>query len=126
MKFLIVDDDIVQASLLKELVDVFECDHVSNGDEAFIQFKRAQHKKSPYDLIFMDLMMPGFDGYMVIDTIRSYENQQELQPCKIIVISGKSLFEGLTPRLRLQCDDYLTKPLDPTKLLHSLENLGLI
>jgi CheY-like chemotaxis protein len=74
----------------------------------------------------MDLMMPGFDGYMVLDAMRKYEAEHRVEASKVIVISGKSIEEGLTPQLQRQCDDYLSKPVDSQRVLSSMEALGII
>lgn len=126
MRVLIVDDDIVQVTLLSELVEIFEADNVSNGDEALVRFRHAHGMKRPYDLVFMDLNMPGFSGYDVVEAMRSEETKLGVKPTRIIVITGKEVEEGLTEQLKQQCDDYLVKPVNSDRILESLENLGLL
>jgi two-component system, chemotaxis family, chemotaxis protein CheY len=126
MRVLIVDDDIVQITLISALVEAFDVDHVSNGDDALQMFRNAHGQSRPYGLIFMDLMMPGFDGYMVVDAIRKLETEKSWQPTKVIVITGKDPKDGLTDQLRQQCQDYLMKPVNADALLQSLEELKLI
>jgi two-component system, chemotaxis family, chemotaxis protein CheY len=126
MRVLIVDDDIVQITLISALVEAFEVDHVSNGDDALQIFRNAHEENRPYELVFMDLMMPGFDGYMVVNAIRQLEKEQDWGMTKVIVITGKSPEEGLTEQLKEQCQDYLVKPVTAEALLGSLEELNLI
>lgn len=126
MRVLIVDDDIVQITLISALVEAFDVDHVSNGDDALQIFKNAQGAGRPYELIFMDLVMPGFDGYMVVNALRQLEKEENWPETKIIIISGKDPEEGLTDQLREQCQGYLTKPVTADSLLESLEELKLI
>ena len=126
MRVLVVDDDPVQVALITQLVEIFEVDHVSSGDEAFELFQHGHREGTPYQLMFMDLMMPGLDGYMLLEAIRSQESQQYLPKLYAIVISGKSVQTGMTEGLNDQCDDYLVKPVDSEMILRSLQNLALL
>jgi two-component system chemotaxis response regulator CheY len=126
MKVLVVDDDPVQVALITELVEIFDVDHVDDGNKALAKFKQAHANGEPYELLFMDLMMPGYDGYMLLEAIREYEKKNNLCRLNSVVISGKKVEDGLTDGLNSQCDDYLVKPVDSDTLLRSLENLGLV
>jgi CheY-like chemotaxis protein len=126
MRVLIVDDDLVQVTLLSELLEIFEGDHVSNGEDALLLFKQAYQSNHFYDLIFMDLMMPGVDGYMLLEAIRDFESKYSMPRTKVIVVSGKSAESGLTDQLNEQCDDYLVKPVSSEIICKSLENLGVL
>jgi len=126
MRVLIVDDDIVQITLISALMEAFEIDHVSHGNDALQIFRNGHDEGRPYGLIFMDLMMPGFDGYMVVSAMRKLEVEKGLPPAKIIIITGKDPKEGLTAQLKEQCQDYLVKPVSSDKLLCSLDQLKLL
>lgn len=126
LKVLVVDDDPVQVTLISELVEIFDVENVHNGDDALRLFKEAHDHKEPYDLMFMDLMMPGFNGYMLLEAIRAYELEHHSSRLRVVVISGKNIEEGLTDRLNEQCDEYLSKPVNSDMILRSLENLRLL
>ena len=71
-------------------------------------------RQSCPDLVLLDLMMPGLDGYETCRTIRA---DQQSRHCKIILISARG---DVTDRLRgyeAGADDYITKPFDDVELL---------
>lgn len=75
MKTLIVEDVTITRKLLEKLLsDYTECDAVKNGDEALQAFKSALSKNSPYDLICLDIMMPGMSGLDVLKKIRKIDS----------------------------------------------------
>jgi DNA-binding response OmpR family regulator len=70
------------------------------------------------DLIILDLMLPGFDGYRVIRTLRG-ENIQT----PILVLTARGEEEDKVKGLRLGADDYVTKPFGAAELLARAEAL---
>lgn len=54
-----------------------------NGKDAF-----EKYQKQKYDFILMDYNMPIMNGYESLKLIRMYERQNNLAPCKIIIVSG--------------------------------------
>lgn len=98
---LAVDDDegivtLVQALLAKEGYAVDCC---SNGQDA-IDAMRAKH----YDLVILDIMMPGIDGFETCRTIRSFSN------VPIIFLSAKDEEVNQVVGLEIGADDYIVKP----------------
>ena len=63
------------------------------------------------DLILLDIMMPGPDGFMVLDSIRKCSN------APIIMVTAKRDMESLQKTLDLGADDYIKKPFLPAELL---------
>lgn len=64
----------------------------------------AAEKLNRYDLIILDIMMPGMDGFAFCEKIR------KLVDCPILFLSAKTLENDITYGLGLGADDYLTKP----------------
>jgi two-component system OmpR family response regulator len=71
-----------------------------------------------YDLILLDLMLPGMSGYRICEEIR---NKQESQP--ILILSARSLSEDRTRGFDVGANQYLTKPFDLDELLARVRNL---
>ena len=77
MKILIVEDDIISRTFLSKFLDQYgECDIVVDGMEALDAYLIAEKEKQPYDLIFLDIMMPKIDGTKVLKAIRDFEKQR--------------------------------------------------
>ena len=63
------------------------------------------------DLILLDIMMPGLNGFMVLDSIRKYSD------VPVIMVTAKRETEALQKALDLGADDYVEKPFRPGELL---------
>ena len=107
-KILIVDDDehiseLISLYLTKEFYDT---KIVYDGEEALRQFRLF----SP-NLILLDLMLPGIDGYQVCREIRQQSN------VPIIMLSAKGEVFDKVLGLELGADDYIIKPFDSKELV---------
>lgn len=107
-KILIVDDDtniseLVSLYLTKEH---FETMSVEDGYQALEEFKNF----AP-DLILLDLMLPGLDGYEICKEIRKTSN------VPIIMLSAKGEVFDKVLGLELGADDYIIKPFDPKEVI---------
>lgn len=107
-KILIVDDDTNIAELISLYLtkECFETKMVEDGESAINEFKTF----SP-DLILLDLMLPGIDGYEVCREIRKTSN------VPIIMLSAKGEIFDKVLGLELGADDYMIKPFDSKELV---------
>ena len=107
-KILIVDDDENIAELISLYMtkECFETKIVYDGESALREFETF----SP-DLILLDLMLPGIDGYQVCREVR----QKSQTP--IIMLSAKGEVFDKVLGLELGADDYLEKPFDTKELV---------
>ena len=107
-RILIVDDDESIAELISLYLtkECFNTKTVKNGEEAIAEFSNYKP-----DLILLDLMLPGMDGYDVCREIR----KKSLTP--IIMLSAKSEVFDRVLGLELGADDYITKPFDSKELV---------
>ncbi len=106
-----------------------ECDVAVNGWEALEAFKCAHVGKRPYDLICLDIMMPGLSGHEVLKEIRKFEtkhNIDEKDQAKVIVTTVLSDREHIMAAARGNCQAYLVKPIDKETLLKKLQTVGLL
>ncbi|HEX9078212.1 MAG TPA: response regulator [Desulfuromonadaceae bacterium] len=130
MKCLIVEDDFISRRVLKELLSSsFDCDIAVNGEEAITSFRLAHEGKRPYDLICMDIMMPGVDGQEALRCIRTLEKELGIPPhLEVRVIMTTALDD---PRTVVQAyykggaTSYIVKPVSKQKLMRELRILGL-
>jgi adenylate cyclase len=79
-----------------------------NGQQA-IETMRSK----PFDLVLLDIMMPGMNGYEVLEYLKA---DVELRHIPIIMISALDDVEGIVRCIELGAEDYLTKPFNPTLL----------
>ena len=109
-RVLIVDDEPRNQRILSEILgDQFELQMASTGEEAL----RVIDGFSP-DLVLLDIMMPGKDGYDVCKEIRT---RPALNLTKVILVSGKAMIEERLKGYEAGADDYITKPFFPEELL---------
>ena len=107
-KILIVDDDnnIAELIALYLTKECFETKIVNDGEEALREFASFRP-----DLIILDLMLPGVDGFEICREVRSHKNTP------IIMVSAKKDDIDKIRGLGLGADDYMTKPFSPSELV---------
>lgn len=107
-KILIVDDDnnIAELISLYLIKECFDTKIVNDGEEALLAFESYQP-----NLILLDLMLPGIDGYQVCREVRAKSN------VPIIMLSAKGEIFDKVLGLELGADDYMMKPFDSKELV---------
>ncbi len=107
-RILVVDDDrnIRQLVRLYLEKDGFEVHEAETGDKGLDAFR-----KQPPDLMLLDLMLPGMDGWQVCREVRKVSN------IPIIMLTAKDETFDKVLGLELGADDYVTKPFDPKELI---------
>ncbi len=103
-----------------------ECDVTVDGDEAVEAYTMAVEDGGPYDLVCLDVMMPGLDGYQVLKTIRDMEKASGKGRAKVIMTSALNEENQGDQAVEAGCDAYVGKPLDVDKFEQTLRNLHLI
>ncbi|MGC8659317.1 MAG: response regulator [Desulfomonilaceae bacterium] len=110
-RILVVDDEedileLVKYNLEKEK---FQVTCSTSGEDALQKLKRET-----FDLILLDLMLPGRDG---LDTCRALKSSQETSHIPVVMITAKAEDTDVVLGLELGADDYVTKPFSPRVLL---------
>ena len=107
-KILIIEDEVAIADLEKDYLELsgFEVVIENAGDTGL---ERALSEK--FDLVVLDLMLPGMDGFEVCKKIR------EEQDIPILMVSAKKDDIDKIRGLGLGADDYMTKPFSPSELV---------
>jgi len=130
MKCLIVEDDFVSRKLLQTcLADHADCDVACDGREAVEAFTEALEAGRPYDLICLDVMMPGMGGREALTDIRRIEAQHGiggLDSVKVIMTTALDDSINIFGAFREGCEAYVVKPICKDKLLAEIEKLGLL
>ena len=106
---LIVDDEeVVRLSHLRSLASA-DCNAQAAEDGREAISAMEQH---PYDVVLLDLRMPGLDGMDVLKTIK-----QRWPDSEVIVVTGYPSIESAKEAVRLGAFNYLTKPLGPDEVI---------
>lgn len=107
-KILLIEDDISIAELQRDYLEInkFRVDIQHSGEEG-LQKALQEH----YDLIILDIMLPGVNGFEICKQIRAVKN------IPILFVSAKKEDIDKIRGLGLGADDYITKPFSPSELV---------
>ncbi len=113
-KILIIDDDkelceLIRRSVLQECI---EADCCYSGKSGLLQLKEKE-----YQLVILDVMMPGFDGFETLEQIRKESS------LPILMFTSKNDSASKVRGLRAGADDYLTKPFVMDELIARIVSL---
>jgi two-component system, OmpR family, response regulator len=116
MKILVVEDDrTVGPYVVRGLAEQgFQVDLVADGDDAL-----AAATHTAYDLVILDLRLPGMSGFDVLRTLRDRGNA-----APVLVLTAQDAVDFKVQALRAGADDYVTKPFAFEELLARVEALG--
>ncbi len=116
MRILIAEDEVEIARALKVLLEKNKCtaDIVHNGKDAWDYICQ-----SSYDVIVLDIMMPGMDGLKVLQRVRESHN---FTP--VMLLTAKSEIEDRVAGLNAGADDYLPKPFAVSEFIARVKALG--
>jgi two-component system, OmpR family, response regulator len=114
VKVLVVEDEPrLQRSLVKALREAnYAVDSAGDGDEALFKAESAD-----YNVIILDVMIPGIDGWEVLGRLR------RRKPTPVLMLTARDAPADRVRGLDLGADDYLIKPFDLSELLARLRSL---
>ena len=124
---MIVEDNKQSYELLQMMLQKYGlCDIVENGEDAFEQFKNAITEDDPYDVIFLDILMPGIDGNEVLRRIRAWEKEKGITEKKVQVVmaSSKADTDTILTSYDDGCQHFFMKPYDMTELEDLMQKMG--
>ena len=112
IKLLVVEDEVTLADNIKEiLADIGEITLAYDGEEGLFEAESGV-----YDLILLDLMLPGKNGYEVLAALR----EQNIQT-PVLILTAKDGLEDKVTGFQKGADDYLTKPFYREELIQGKE-----
>lgn len=116
MKVLVVDDEVKLADAVGELFrrNKFVVDVVYDGEDGYFYAK-----KGDYDVVVLDVMMPGMDGFQVVQKLR-----QAKRNVPVLMLTAKDEVASRVKGLDCGADDYLTKPFATEELLARVRALA--
>jgi two-component system OmpR family response regulator len=116
MDVLVVEDEVRMAALLRQGLEEEGCTVTvsRNGAEAL-----GIAQNSPFDVIVLDVMLPGLDGFTVAKRLREMRN-----PTPILMLTARDADQDIINGLNLGADDYLIKPFSFEVLLARIRAVG--
>jgi DNA-binding response OmpR family regulator len=117
-RILVVEDEEHLATGIRFNLELegYEVDLVGDGLEALALLGRPG--ADPYDLVLLDVMLPGLDGFTVVERLRKEGNYTA-----VLMLTAKGLPGDMVHGLEAGADDYLTKPFDLPVLLARVKGL---
>ncbi len=115
---LIIEDNPDMRAYLAQLFtreSGYQCDTADDGEKGL-----AIARERVPDIIICDVMMPGRDGYSVLDALKSDPNTSHIP---IVLLTARGDHESRLRGLRALADDYMVKPFDAVELQTRIENL---
>jgi C4-dicarboxylate-specific signal transduction histidine kinase len=116
-RILLVDDDPEMIELVTHILEDSDFDVVPqySGEEAWESLLASQGRADvEVDLVLLDVMMTGMDGYELCERIKKHE---QLRFTPVLMMTALASVDDKTLGLGVGADDYITKPFDPRELL---------
>ena len=108
---LVVDDIPLNVLLIRKMLGKFKFNILTaNNGQAALDTVAANN----VDLVLLDLMMPGMDGYEVLTRLR---NQEETKELPVVILSALNSSDDVTKGFQLGANDFITKPIIMERLL---------
>jgi DNA-binding response OmpR family regulator len=114
---LIVDDDPLIRGVVRAVLEdaSYDLDEAASGEEALKVAARQ-----PPDVVLLDVMMPGLNGYEVAAVMKE---DRRLKDAVVVMLTAKSSPEDRRRGLEAGADAYFTKPFSPLELLTTLSGV---
>jgi len=127
-RMLIVEDEFTSRKILGRFLNGYgDVDVAVDGKEALAALSDARDQNTPYDIVFLDLMMPGLSGHEVLQEIRSDEAKRKVSQAnaiKVVMTTASGDKRDVMRAFKAQIEAYLTKPVEREKVKETLDKLG--
>lgn len=124
-----VDDMEVNRILLQKILQPFaSIDTAEDGQVCVDKYKESLVQGKPYDLVFLDILMPIMDGQKALKEIREHEATLKMdtgQEVKVIMVTSLNDWRNALDSFKNGVAEYITKPIDRLKIIELLDRLGL-
>ncbi len=119
MRMLVVDDSRTNRTILAKMLGSFGCsaETAESGDVAIRALKRAAHQEKLFDLVFLDMQMPGMDGE---ETLRAIKDDPEIKNVTVVVLTSLGVRGDVARLEALGCAGYLLKPIKQSQLFDTI------
>jgi CheY-like chemotaxis protein len=125
LSVLVAEDNEINAFLARALLQ--RLGHrptvVGDGEQAVVEFDAACAVGAPFDLVLMDVHMPGVDGMTATQLIRTAEARRGVARTRIVALTADVTASDRDACLAAGMDGFLTKPLDRERLIETIAGI---
>jgi two-component system chemotaxis response regulator CheY len=129
MRILIAEDNETCSLMLSTMCKLYgSVTAVADGEALIRTFTTALVKNQPFDLVCLDIMMPGLDGQACLRCIRAVEHgfgRTGGAGIKIIMTTSIDARDSIMMAFRAQCEGYLIKPVNWQSLTEAFTKIGI-
>ncbi len=129
MRVMVVDDELVSRKKMEKILSSFgEVEAIENGEKAIDVFRKASDKREGFDLITLDIEMPGIDGTETLFEIREIENEKKVpkdKQVKVLMVTSHSHRDYVITSIQAGCNDYVVKPFTKDMVIKKLFDLNV-
>jgi two-component system, chemotaxis family, chemotaxis protein CheY len=129
MRILIVDDDLINRKFLKAMLtgygDIFMAE---DGTAAIELIREGIKQQNPFDIIFLDIMMPRMNGHETLIEIRQIEKANDIllgNGAKVVMVTALANQENVLTAFSEGCEYYLVKPVQQSRLFELMAEMGI-
>ena len=127
MKILVVDDEYVALQLMTNLYRSYgECTPANNSLTALQVFTEAINQAEPFDIVSIDIEMPGMKGVDLMMELANIELKHNVTPSKKIIVSAEATRDNVLNSKRAGVDAFIVKPCNKATLHAKLIEAGAI
>jgi adenylate cyclase len=110
-RILVVDDNEIHSKILAQRLinEGYEVEYAASGESALKAVTLQQ-----IDLIMLDMMMPGMDGYQVLTILQAHKQYSQIP---VVIITAKNDVDMAVKCIDMGAEDYINKPVVPALLL---------
>ena len=117
MRILIVDDNMLFRMISSEVFSSFgNCETAKDGIEAMSMFENAIINNMGYDLVCLDVVLPIYSGFRILEEIRDYEKANKIERTKVVMMSGMDDSNTINKALNEGADYFFVKPLNKKEI----------
>jgi signal transduction histidine kinase/CheY-like chemotaxis protein len=126
MRALLAEDNDINAVIAQKALRRlgFEVERARDGEEAARLAGAATRGQTPrFDVVLMDIKMPGIDGYEAARGIRRIERETGASPVALVALTANAMVEDRRASVAAGFDEFLTKPVDLARLAETIERV---
>lgn len=127
MKSLVIEDNKLVGLMTQEVLEHYgPCDLAFDPIDGFNKYVNSANTNDPYNVIYLDIIMPVYNGYQMLEMIRNYESSRNIKnPVNIIIVSALNDDVNKVKAINMGADAYFNKPFNINEFNSFLKDKGL-